>query len=119
MWTKQSFLVAVAKTHQLPLKQFLQHCQVLDTEGVKRATMFLEYIHGGEEGAVLGAWDVVSLGASPELMKTLIGNYKRGKFLQNVVTHALNEYHESDQSLKQAIAFKYQNFLLQRKFNLL
>ena len=35
------------------------------------------------------------------------------------MTHALNEYHESDQSLKQAIAFKYQNFLLQRKFNLL
>ena len=79
----------------------------------------LEYIHGGEEGAVLGAWDVVSSGASPELMKTLIGNYKRGKFLQNVVTHALKEYHESDQSLKQAIAFKYQNFLSRRKFNLL
>ena len=79
----------------------------------------MEYVHGGEEGAVLGAWDVVSSGASPELMKTLIGNYKRGKFLQNVVTHALKQYSESNQSLKQAIAFKYHNFLSRRMFNLL
>ncbi|XP_078374894.1 uncharacterized protein LOC144658346 [Oculina patagonica] len=41
----------------------------------------LEYIHGGEEAAVLGAWDVGVSYASKETMDQLIGSYKQGKHL--------------------------------------
>ena len=79
----------------------------------------LEYIHGGEEGALLGAWDVLAANAKKETMDTLIGKYKRGKYIQGVVTEAMKDYHQPEKSLKQAVAFKYQNFLSRRKFNLL
>ena len=42
----------------------------------------LEYIHGGEEGALLGAWDVLAANAKKETMDTLTGKYKRGKYIQ-------------------------------------
>ena len=42
----------------------------------------LDYIHGGEDADVLGAWDFITAHAGKELMDTLISKYKRGKYLQ-------------------------------------
>lgn len=42
----------------------------------------LEYIHGGEEAAVLGAWDFFVTCGGQELLDSLISKYKRGKYLQ-------------------------------------
>ena len=36
----------------------------------------LEYIHGGEEGALYGAWDFVAANATKHVMETLIGSYR-------------------------------------------
>ena len=96
----------------------------------------LEYIHGGKEGALYGAWDFLQSNAK-EMMDSLIASYKRGKYL-DVVSQALKEHSKSDESLtvdfgsseyyseklpeidcKQAVAFKYKNFLSRRKFDLL
>ena len=38
----------------------------------------LEYIHGGEEGAIFGAWDLIAACASKETMDKLIASYTRG-----------------------------------------
>jgi hypothetical protein len=64
----------------------------------------LEYIHGGEEGSLIGAWDYLAANAPKELMDDLISEYKRGKYLEGRT---------------QAISFKYANFLSRRKCNLL
>ena len=53
------------------------------------------------------------------MMDSLIESYKRGKYLDNVVSQALKEHSKSDESLKQAVAFKYKNFLSRRKFDLI
>lgn len=71
----------------------------------------LEYIHGGENAAVQGAWDVVKSFAGKDMISTFVANYKRGKLIQNLVAKTLKEHTQSDQSLQQALAFKYQNFL--------
>ena len=79
----------------------------------------LEYIHGGEAGAVFGAWDFISSSSDKDTMDILIGNLKRGRYLQNIVAKAVQDYNKSEESLKQAIALKYNNFLSRRKFSLL
>jgi hypothetical protein len=83
----------------------------------------LEYIHGGEVaavlGAVLGAWDFVTAHADKDLMDSLISKYKRVKYLQGVINKAMNDHKQYKDSLNQALAFKYQNFLSLRKFNLM
>lgn len=79
----------------------------------------LEYIHGGEEGALLGAWDFVAANAKKEMMDTLFVKYRRGKYLEGVVNDAMKEYSQSKGSLTQAVAFKYQNILSRRKFTML
>ena len=71
----------------------------------------LEYIHGCKEGALYGAWDFLQSNAKKEITDSLNENYKRGKYLDNVVSQALKEHSKSDESLKQAVAFKYKHFL--------
>ena len=56
---------------------------------------------------------------SQELLDSLIIKYKRGKYLQGIIKKAIEENSQSKSSLKQALAFKYQNFLSWRKFNLM
>jgi hypothetical protein len=68
---------------------------------------------------VFGAWDFVSANAKKETMDDLIGGYKRGKYLQGVVSQAIKDYNSSYECLKQAVALKYKNFLSRRKFSLL
>ena len=70
-----------------------------------------EYIHGDKEGALYGAWDFLQSNAKKEMMDSLIASYKKGKYLKDVVSQALKEHSNSDKSLKQAVIFKYKNFL--------
>ena len=79
----------------------------------------LEYIHGGEEGAIVGAWDFVAADATKETMDTLVSKYRRGKYLEGVISHALKEFSNSKEALTQAIALKYNNFLSRRKSNVI
>ena len=78
----------------------------------------LEYIHGGEEGAIFGAWDLIAAYATNERMDKLIASYKRGKYLQGVFGKAVKDFHNSEEALKQTVAIKYQNYLSRRKFKL-
>lgn len=78
----------------------------------------LEYIHGGEEGAILGAWHLIAAYATKETIHKLIASYKRGKYLQGVFGKAVKDFNNSEESLKQAVAIKYQNYLSRHKFKL-
>ena len=77
----------------------------------------LQFIHGGEEGSLYGAWDYLRSHASSELMDKLISGYKRGKYLQGVFGRATDNFNKSEDALKQAVAMKYHNHLSRRKFN--
>ncbi|XP_078372353.1 uncharacterized protein LOC144656016 [Oculina patagonica] len=79
----------------------------------------LEFIHGGEEGSIYGAWDYLQSNATKDQMEKFIGSYKRGSFLQGVFGRAMKEYGNSEEALKQAVAMKYQAFLSRRKFQLI
>ena len=74
----------------------------------------LEYIHGGEDGAIFGAWAY----ALNETMDKLIASYKRGKYLQGVFGKVVKDFHNSEEALKQAVTIKYQNYLSRCKFKL-
>ena len=52
-------------------------------------------------------------------MDNLIGKYTRGKYLEGIVTEAMKGFSQSENSLTQAVAFKYENFLSRMKLNLL
>lgn len=78
----------------------------------------LQFIHGGEEGSLYGAWDYLTSHASSELMDKLISGYKRGKYLQGVFGRATDNFNKSEDALKQAVAMKYHNHLSRRKFDL-
>ena len=78
----------------------------------------LQFIHGGEEGSLYGAWDYLRSHASSELMDKLISGYKRGKYLQGVFGRATDNFNKSEDALKQAVAMKYHNHLSRRKFDL-
>ena len=79
----------------------------------------MEYIHGGEEGSLIGAWDYLAANAPKELMDDLIGKYKRGKYLEGIAAEVMKGLSQSESSMTQAISFKYENFLSCRKYNLL
>ena len=78
----------------------------------------LEYIHGGDEGALYGAWDFLASFASKEIIDKLISSNKRGKYLQGVFGTAVKDFNNSEEALKQEVAVKFQNYLSRRKFNL-
>lgn len=68
------------------------------------------FIHGGNLGSHYEAWNYIVANAPKELVGDFLTSYKRGKYIQEVFEKATKEH--------QAIACKYQNFLSQRKFNL-
>ena len=49
----------------------------------------LSYIHGDNEGTVLGAWDFVASVASKEIFDKLVGSYKRGKYFREFLEKGL------------------------------
>jgi hypothetical protein len=85
----------------------------------KESADILNYLHGGEEAAILGAWDFIAAYASKDIMDKLIGSYKRRKYLEGVFGKAVNDFSNSEEALKQAVALKYKNFLSRRKFKLI
>ena len=78
----------------------------------------LEFIHGGKEGSLYGAWDYVSSSADNQTMDKLISGLKRGKYLQCLFDKTMKQYQNSEEALKQAVLMKYQNFLSRRKYAL-
>ncbi|XP_068690926.1 uncharacterized protein [Montipora foliosa] len=76
------------------------------------------FIHGGKLGSHYGAWDYIVANAPKELVGDFITSYKRGKYIQEVFEKAMKEHQAAPETLNQAIACKYQNFLSRRKFNL-
>lgn len=78
----------------------------------------LEFIHGGVEPSLYGAWDFLAANASKEIMEKLISSYKRGKFLQGIFGKAISDYQKSEEAMKQSVALKYQTFLSRRKYKL-
>ena len=52
----------------------------------------LEFIDGGENGALLGAWDFVSGEGPKAMMENLIGNYRRGKYVEGIVRNSERLY---------------------------
>ena len=49
----------------------------------------LEFIHGGSEPSLYGAWDFLASSASGEIMTKLMSNYKRGRFIQGIFGKAI------------------------------
>ena len=78
----------------------------------------LEFIHGGKEGSLYGAWDYVSSTADNQTMDKLISGLKWGKYIQGLFDKTMKQYQNSEEALKQAVLMKYQNFLSRRKYAL-
>ena len=79
----------------------------------------LEYIHCSEIGAICGAWDISAKYASDEITEKIFTSYKRGKYLEGIFVKSVTEFNTSEDSLKQAVALRYQNYLSRRKFKLI
>ncbi|XP_047145027.1 uncharacterized protein LOC124818342 [Hydra vulgaris] len=79
----------------------------------------MEFIHGGSDGAIYGAWDLLCYITPIKLMEQFTANYKRGKFLENLCGSISNSYVKSKTGLNKAVALKYINFLSQRKYNMI
>ena len=50
---------------------------------------FLEFIHGGKEGALYGTWDYVSFSSDNQTMDKLISGFKLGKYLQGLLNKTM------------------------------
>ena len=74
----------------------------------------LQYIHGGSDGAIFGAWDFIQRFAPPELIEKLLINYKRGKFIESLHGKFSKTFRKSKEAMNQAIATKYQLHLSRR-----
>ena len=77
----------------------------------------LEYIHGGKEGAIYGAWDFLCASASNDLIERLIVSFRRGNFIQKLYGKFTKTFQNSEAALKQALAKKYASYLSRRKYN--
>jgi hypothetical protein len=60
----------------------------------------LEYIHGGEEASLLGAWDLIAANAPKELMDNLIEKYKQGEYLEGIASEVMKDLSQSESSIK-------------------
>ena len=76
----------------------------------------LEFMHGGKDGALYGAWDYVSFSSDNQTVDKPISGFKRGKYLQGLLNKTMKDYQNSEESLKQAVLMKYQNFSSRRKY---
>ena len=83
-------------------------CNLIETKDV------LEYIHGGSAGAIFGAWDFLCKNTSNEQMETLLLDYKKGKFMVKLYGHFSES--SSRETMKEAVASKFQLRLSRRKF---
>ena len=79
----------------------------------------LEYVHGGEQGSLYGAWDFLQSHCGSDLMEKFILSFKRGKFLEKLYGKFTSVLEKSEGTLKKAVAKKYYGFLSRRKFAML
>ncbi|XP_066914204.1 uncharacterized protein [Clytia hemisphaerica] len=97
-------------------KQLLSSCSTTKYRRRKETKDLLEFVHGGKDAAIDGAWDFLSSNTDESKIEELVSNYRRGKFLQTL----FNKKTESnDVMLKKALASKYLGHLSRRRFNLL
>ena len=73
---------------------------------------------GGGTGSYYGAWDYIAANSPKELIDEFVSGHKRGKYFQETLGKAMKEFQSSPESIKHAVAMKYQNCLSRRKFNL-
>ena len=64
----------------------------------------LEYIHGGKEGAILGAWDFLPKYADSTELEAMILKYKKGKWFEKLCGHFSSQYNKTEDGLNQAVA---------------
>ena len=76
----------------------------------------LEYIHGGIDGAIYGAWDFLVAIADKDMFDKLITSYKRGLYLQGTFGNEMKKYANSEDAIKRAVSIKYQSFLSRRRY---
>lgn len=81
----------------------------------KETTDLLEFVHGGNSGAVYGAWDYLSKSCDENLLESFFVNYRRGKFLERI--YKRNGETDNDK-LKKAVAIKYLGHLSSRRYRL-
>ena len=79
----------------------------------------LEYIHGGINGAIFGAWDSVCRYASNEIIEKFMLSHKHGKFVEELYGKFSSTFNKTKQTMEQAVAKKSAVFLSRRKFNFL
>ena len=77
----------------------------------KETEKALQFIHGGATSSYYGAWDYIAENSPKELIDEFVSGYKRGKYLQETLGKAMKEFQSSPESIKHAVAMKYQNFL--------
>ena len=80
-----------------------------------KSKLFLEYIHGGETGAIYGAWDFLTRHANHELLQNLIIGHKNGKFVSEL-TSKMKSNVDGPSATEQALATKYLCQLSRRKY---
>ena len=77
----------------------------------------LEYIHGGIDGAIFGAWEFLTKYAQSDFFEKALHEYKKGKFMQKLYGN-FNESTNTE-SMNEAVASKFQLSLSRRKFTYL
>jgi len=75
----------------------------------KETINILEYIHGGSNGAIFGAWDFLTNSLKYEQLKDLL-KLKKGKFIEKLQGKFTGAYARSDTALKKAPATKYSSY---------
>ena len=89
------------------------------SERTTKTKEVLEYIHGGEEGAVFGACEFLRRYATPEMLQNFVLSLQRGKFVEKLQGKFNDNFRKSDQGMNQAVASKYQLHLSRRKYSFL
>jgi hypothetical protein len=79
----------------------------------------MDFIHGGSDGAIYGAWDLLCSITPIKLMEHFTTNYKRGKFLENLCGSISDSYVKSKAGINKAVALKYASYLSRRKYNMI
>ena len=76
----------------------------------------LQYIHGGSEGAVYGAWDFLTNSTSYKELERFLLKFKKGKFIEKLQGKFSTAFNKSNVAVKKALATKYASYLSRRKY---
>ena len=66
-------------------------------------TNILEYIHGGKEAAIYGAWDYLTNAVGSTYLENLLLKFKRGKFIEKLHGKFNKAIEKSDISVKKLL----------------